>query len=148
MSVHGDEDRGGSISPETPQQSPIAATEATIEAVGEEIRVVEKKVEAVEAALSGGPAYLGISDSGVLLEERQQLWKKEEQLREKELLLLSRLPKIEALALTGTQVHTAAVTQSQQYAWWCDLVAKLRQTKRKRRASGIGRWLCQKKKRL
>lgn len=77
---------------------------------------MEEKVEAVEVALRGGPAYLGIDDRDFLLTEQDQLWEenlnlweKEKELRHEKLLLLNH-----HLAITessGMQVHRAAVTQ-------------------------------------
>lgn len=40
----------------------------------------EEKIEAVEAALSGGPAYLGTTERGLLLKQLEQLQDKEGQL--------------------------------------------------------------------
>ncbi|CAM9756354.1 unnamed protein product [Ectocarpus sp. 4 AP-2014] len=80
----------------------IAETEAKIEAIAEEIRVVEgkaevteKKIETIEAALSGGAAYLGTTDISEVLvkehlqleDERSKLWEEEMRLRDKKLLL-------------------------------------------------------------
>ncbi|CAN0133971.1 unnamed protein product [Pylaiella littoralis] len=65
----------------------VDAIEEDIQAVGREIGFVGEKIEAVEAALSGGPPYLGITDRDLLLKDKEQLLKKEEQLRkEKEQL--------------------------------------------------------------
>lgn len=95
--LHSNADGSGSISPSTPTPCAIAATEA--------------KIEAVEAALSGRPTYLGISDRGVFLDEKKQLQDKEKQLlfllldekkqlREIELLLLKK-PAAAAVSLSG-----------------------------------------------
>ncbi|CAN0077028.1 unnamed protein product, partial [Ectocarpus sp. 4 AP-2014] len=74
--VHGDEEGSASIQPAMPPQSAIARTQAKIEAV-------EKEIEAVKTALSGGPAYLGITDDcNLLLEQLNQLREAKEQLRE------------------------------------------------------------------
>ena len=96
--VHGDGDGSGSISP---------ATEAKIEAVEKEIEAVEQETQAVKAALSGGPAYLGITDGNFLLKQLERLQEKEKQLRddkkqlrEKELVLLKPAPA--AVSLSGT----------------------------------------------
>ena len=102
--VHGDGDGSGSI----------PATEAKIEAVEKEIEAVEEETQAVKAALSGGPAYLGITDGNFLLkqlerlqekekqlrEDKKQLWEDNKQLREKELVLLKPAPA--AVSLSGT----------------------------------------------
>ena len=96
--VHGEGDGSGSISP---------ATEAKIEAVEKEIEAVEEETQAVKAALSGGPAYLGITDGNFLLKQLERLQEKEKQLRddkkqlrEKELVLLKPAPA--AVSLSGT----------------------------------------------
>lgn len=65
----------------------IAETEAKIEAIAEEIRVVEKKIETIEAALSGGAAYLGTTDREVLMKEYLELGDESLRLRDKKLLL-------------------------------------------------------------
>ncbi|CAN0400345.1 unnamed protein product [Pylaiella littoralis] len=61
----------------------VDAVEEDIQAVGREIGSVGEKIEAVEAALSGRPPYLGITDRDLLLKEEEQLRKEEEQLRKK-----------------------------------------------------------------
>ena len=88
--MHGDGDGSGSI----------PATEAKIEAVEKEIEAVEEETQAVKAALSGGPAYLGITDGNFLLKQLERLQETEKQLREKELVLLKPAPA--AVSLSGT----------------------------------------------
>ena len=85
----------------------MLSIEEDFQAVGREVGSVREKIEAVEAALAGGPPYLGITDGDLLLEEKnqlrkkeQQLRKKEEQLREEKLLLLKKQPAA-AVSLAG-----------------------------------------------
>ena len=78
----------------------VVALEEDIQTVGVEISSVAKKIEAVQAALSGGPPYLGITDRDLLFYKEGQLRKEKEQLREKELLLLKKQPAA-AVSLAG-----------------------------------------------
>ena len=96
--VNGDGDGSGSISPAT--EAKIEAVQKEIEAVKEETQAVEEETQAVKAALSGGPAYLGITDGNFLLKQLERLQETEKQLREKELVLLKPAPA--AVSLSGT----------------------------------------------
>ncbi len=72
---------------------------------------MEDETQAVKAALSGGPAYLGITDGNFFLKELQQLRKEKEQLREKEKqlreekLVLLKKPAAAAVSLAGACAH-------------------------------------------
>ncbi|CAN0280495.1 unnamed protein product [Pylaiella littoralis] len=111
--VHGDGDGSGSISPATPPPSAIAATEAKIDAVARDIKALENETQDVKAALSGGPAYLGITDGNFLLKQLEQLREKEKQLREKKLLLLK--PAAAAVSPSGKLFRSG---------WWSPDLAK------------------------
>ena len=72
------------------EKSAIAATEAKVEAVEGEIRAVgqtiedvEEDIRAVNAAFSGGPSYLRISDRDLLFDEKKSRQKEKEQPRKK-----------------------------------------------------------------
>ena len=134
MSVRADDGGRGDAPGE---KSAIAATDAQVEAIEEEMRAVGQKIEdveeeiraviagdqeeirAVEAALSGGLPYLGISDRDLLFDILRDIYKRaekkeerlrddEEQLRKKERQL--REEKLRSLSTSGTQAYAVRQT--------------------------------------
>eukprot|EP00903_Cladosiphon_okamuranus_P009907 g9408.t1 len=93
----------------------VVGLEEDIQAVGVEISSVAKKIEAVEAAISGGPPYLGVTDRDLLFKEKDQLreeklglQKEKEQLREEKLLLLKLTAAAPSLAAEKSLTEFAA----------------------------------------
>ena len=78
----------------------------------------------MKAALSGGPAYLGISDSGVLLDQKKQLREENKQLREKEKQLREKKKQLREEKLVWLTPAAAAVSLSGACTF-CRLASKL-----------------------
>ncbi|CAM9530643.1 unnamed protein product [Ectocarpus sp. 6 AP-2014] len=88
-------------------QDEIRGVERKIEDIEKETAEVVKKTDGIEAAIAGGSRYLGMTDPEALLkqlgrkeDEKEQLRRKEEQLRELLLKTEDRLSRIEQLPLS------------------------------------------------
>eukprot|EP00752_Nemacystus_decipiens_P015631 g13949.t1 len=85
-------------------QDEIRGLESTIKDAEKETKKVAKKIDDIEAAIAGGSRYLGMTDPEALLkqlgrkeDEKEQLRREKEQLRELLLKKEDRLSRIEQL---------------------------------------------------